>query len=166
MFRYSRMGASSRITGVARSRSERARAISRERLHWIVPLLVIAASVSVADAQPQIAPATLDCVEVVHAEANDELTRYLSNQGGLRLTFALQTGGDYAMIGNLGMTELATIRADFALQLIERTPIGNLNLTTILLSPKDGVYQAVHSRHSVIFGGLVPSQTLLTCRAR
>jgi len=78
----------------------------------------------------------------------------------------MQTSGDYVMIGNLGMTELATIRVDFALQLIERTPIGNVNLTTILLSPVDGVYQAVHSRHSVILDGLVPSQTLLACRAR
>lgn len=152
--------------GVARSRSGRALATSCERLRLFVPMLALAATVSVANAQPQIAPATLDCVETVHAEANDELTGYTSKQGGLRLTFAMQTGGDYAMIGNLGMTELATIRVDFALQLIERTPIGNLNLTTILLSPKEGVYQAVHSRHPVILGGLVPSQTLLACRAR
>lgn len=160
------MEASSRIMGVAQSHSERALATSCERLRLFVSMLVVAATISDAKAQPQIAPATLDCVETVHAEANDELTAYASKQGSLRLTFAMQAGGDYAMIGNLGMTELATLRVDFALQLIERTPIGNLNLTTILLSPEDGVYQAVHSRHSVIFDGLVPSQTLLACRAR
>lgn len=151
---------------MARSRSERALATSCERLRLFVSIVVIGATISDAKAQTQIAPATLDCVETVHAEADDALTGYASKQGNLRLTFAMQTDGDYAMIGNLGMTELATIRADFALQLIERTPIGNLNLTTIFLSPKDRVYQAVHSRHSVILGGIVPSQTLLACRAR
>ena len=129
-------------------------------------MLGIATTVSDAKAQPTTTPPTLDCVETVHAEANDGLTEYASKHDGLRLTFAMQTSGDYAMIGNLGMTELATVRVGFALQLIEKTPIGGMNLTTILLSPENGVYQAVHSRHSVIFGELVPSQTLLTCRAR
>lgn len=111
-------------------------------------------------------PPTIDCVEVVHAQANDTLTDYVAKRDDLKLTFSEQTNGKFAMIGNLGLSELITVRGEGFVQLIEQSPVGNMNLTTIVLPPRDGVYRAVHSRHSVILGDLVPSQTLLACRAR
>ena len=111
-------------------------------------------------------PATIDCLEVVHASANDDLTAYASVRDAFALTFARQESGEYEMIGKLGSAELETVRGEGFTQFIELTPLGGVTLTTILSKSVNGSYTAVHSRHSVIGGHLVPSQTILSCSGR
>lgn len=111
-------------------------------------------------------PPTLDCIEVVHAEADDALKAYSSKSGRFAVTFARKTDGDYTMVGNLGTTDLVTMRGNGFVQLLERTPAGTLNLTTIMTEPEGGRFRAIHSRHPIIFGQLVPSQYVLSCVPR
>jgi hypothetical protein len=84
----------------------------------------------------------------------------------LKLTFSALPNGDYVMIGNLGSTELATVHGNGFVQFIERTPLGTMNLTTILTQPNGAIYKGVPSRHTIIVGELAPSQYLLSCQRR
>ncbi|MDZ7629143.1 MAG: hypothetical protein U5J99_12160 [Parvularculaceae bacterium] len=111
-------------------------------------------------------PLTLDCAEVVHAEANEELTQYTSKRDpSFTLTFA-RDDEIWTMVGNLGSSSIAAVDGIEAVALIEKTPWGNLNITSIEKRSSDGVFRAVHSRHSIALGQFIPSQFLLNCRGR
>ena len=83
--------------------------------------------------------------------------------GEFTLTFLIdhETSNAY-MIGNLGSTKVTlTGSDDEKLTLIEVTPAGNVMITTI-----DGNLNSVHSRHTVTFGELLPSQYHGACEIR
>ncbi len=62
------------------------------------------------------------------------------------------------IVGNAGMSPLTPLVGADSLAFVEVTPSGSVMMTTI---GADGV--AVHSRHSVVVGSLVPSQHYGTC---
>lgn len=129
-------------------------------------VILIAASALPAIASAEL-PVTLDCVEVVHAEANEQLTSYKSrrDEPAFSLTFA-RSGEGWAMVGNLGVGYIDAIDGVESVTLIEKTPWGTLNVTAIGKRARNGVYKAVHSRHTIPDGNFAPSQYLLDCNAR
>jgi hypothetical protein len=66
--------------------------------------------------------------------------------------------GDAFMIGNNGLTEVFTIEGEEGVTFLERLLSGTVQTTTIANSNI-----AVHSRHTIISGDLVPSQYYGTC---
>ncbi|WP_434352570.1 hypothetical protein VH441_04900 [Psychrobacter sp. HD31] len=77
----------------------------------------------------------------------------------LKLTFLLDDiSGKAYIIGNNGSKEVAYIFNDEARTFIEITDTGNVMTTTITSK-----LEAVHSRNSVIFGKLIPSQYYGSC---
>ena len=75
------------------------------------------------------------------------------------LTFILddETGKAY-MKGNLGTEDVQVISADSSITFVEITDTGNVMTTTI-----DSAGKSVHSRNSVLFGEIVPTQYYGTC---
>lgn len=131
-----------------------------------VAILGLGAMLASAPAFAQV-PATLDCVAATNATANDKLTAYTAaSDTNFRLTFSQMDDGRFAMIGNLGLSPLVTTVSKSSIHLIESPPLGGMNATTIELPGNKGEFNAVHSRHAMILGSLVPSQYLLKCRSR
>jgi uncharacterized protein YuzE len=76
-----------------------------------------------------------------------------------KLTFLVDEKADKAYIlGNNGSNEVANIYRGDGRTFIEITGTGNVMTTTI--TPE---LEAVHSRHSVMFGKLIPSQYYGKC---
>jgi len=112
----------------------------------LLPVLAIA---PMSAAQTATLPATLECVEVVHAEANDRLTNCSTRRSDFSVTFSELAEGEYVMVGSLGATSLVTMRSEGFVQFVERTPVGNVNLTTILGKPEGGsTMQCTHATAS------------------
>ena len=112
-------------------------------------------------------PWTLDCSEVIHAEANDALDDYkVRKERKFVLTFSRQSADEWIMVGNLGTVPILAIQGSGVVHLFETTPTGAINVTQISTRSTAGGYPAVHSRHTVILGELVPSQYLLRCQER
>jgi hypothetical protein len=127
----------------------------------------LAVFVFIMPASAQELPWTLDCLEVIHAEANDDLDSYnVKKDRNFHLTFSRQSEDEWIMVGNLGSVPVVAIPKNTAVYLVETTPAGAINLTQISTASDDGVFAAVHSRHTVILGALAPSQYLLSCTGR
>ena len=68
------------------------------------------------------------------------------------------------MIGNLGLTDVTPISGSEALTFLEILDNGVVQTTTLdMMSNKEQSVDAVHSRHSIIFG-LFPSQAYGDCK--
>ena len=76
------------------------------------------------------------------------------------LTFLVD--GDKAhLVGNNGSEPVTAIANDDYVSFIEVTANGNVMTTTILADGK-----SVHSRNTIMFGDLIPSQYYGTCESR
>ena len=112
-------------------------------------------------------PSTLDCVEVIHAQANDELTNFeITRDKTFEITFAMVSDDEWIMTGNAGATPLVKIDGPGVVHFLESTPLGTINITQIETTLANGKYRAVHSRHPTLLGEIFPSQWLLSCKAR
>ena len=68
------------------------------------------------------------------------------------------------MIGNIGLTEVIPISGSEALTFLEILDTGVVQSTTLdMLSNKEQSVDAVHSRHTILFG-LFPSQAYGNCK--
>jgi hypothetical protein len=105
----------------------------------------------------------------VSAQSSNYYCKYLSysNSSGLQiaeetfwLTFVVnRNSGESFMTGNNGTEEVKFIEGSLgAITFIEQTDVGNVMITTITAS-----LESVHSRNSVLFGDLMPSQYYGTC---
>lgn len=105
-----------------------------------------------------IAETLFDC-EYDHYSSDDLRVEKAKN---FNLLFLVRDDGSASMIGNLGAEPLK-IRtpSDDAINFIETTDTGNLMLTTI-----DSELKSVHSRHTVMYGELVPTQYYGQCTVR
>ncbi len=70
------------------------------------------------------------------------------------------------MIGNAGATDVGVINGDNSIHIIEQTPSGNMNITTIFNPPikNSSNYPVVHSRHVNIFDEPMTSQYVGLCK--
>ena len=70
------------------------------------------------------------------------------------------------MVGNHGATSVFVSNGYQSLNIVEETPAGNLNITTIFLGGKDATRQApaVHSRHINLGAEPYPSQSAGFCK--
>jgi len=76
-----------------------------------------------------------------------------------RLTFRVDTSSKKAyIIGNVGSSEVSLVPNADGLTLVEITGSGNV-MTTVITS----IGKTVHSRGSILFGDLVPSQYYGSC---
>jgi hypothetical protein len=74
--------------------------------------------------------------------------------------------GTGRLIGNGGASDVHTFRGDGAINILERTGTGNMNLTTIFISKNPafkGKFPVVQSRHVNLPNGPVISQHLGLC---
>lgn len=62
------------------------------------------------------------------------------------------------MIGNGGVSNVVAVNGDEGITFLERLPTGAVQTTTIIMSGA-----AVHSRHSIMFDELTPSQYYGRC---
>lgn len=114
----------------------------------IIQILVIALF-----STPVFATTTFTCNFNVFAD-NEGL-----HEEELSLTFLIDADAEKAyMIGNNGSSEVAHIYRGDGRSFIEITTTGNVMVTTITPDMK-----AVHSRNSVMFGMLMPSQFYGVC---
>ena len=75
------------------------------------------------------------------------------------LTFIVDRDSNKAyVLGNNGSEEVKLLETSERLVFIELTATGNIMTTTI-----DSKLQTVHSRHTVVFGELLPSQYYGNC---
>ena len=83
-----------------------------------------------------------------------------SVKGEFVLTFLMDADTSKAYIlGNSGSAEVSMLDSSGGISFIEVTPVGNVMTTAIDPSGK-----SVHSRNSIMFGELLPSQYYGTCR--
>jgi len=111
---------------------------------------------------------TLLLINQAHSEVVTYVCDYRlsSDQDGVKsqdkpfiLTFMKDSeNGKFYVLGNLGTTEVIAIEKETQITFIEVTSTGNVMTTTI-----DSKLQTVHSRNSVLFGEIVPSQYYGTC---
>jgi len=79
-----------------------------------------------------------------------------------RLTFLIDTSSKKAyIIGNVGSSDVSLVPNAEGLTLVEITSSGNV-MTTVITSKG----KSVHSRGSIVFGDLVPSQYYGSCRKK
>ena len=74
--------------------------------------------------------------------------------------------GTGRMIGNSGSENVQVLSGDGSNHIIERTPSGNMNITTIFSSTQKNPneYPVVHSRHINLIGGPLVSQYVGLCK--
>ena len=74
--------------------------------------------------------------------------------------------GTGRMIGNSGSETVQVLKGDGSTHIVERTPSGNMNTTTIFNSTQKNsdLYPVVHSRHINLMGGPFPSQYVGLCK--
>jgi hypothetical protein len=71
------------------------------------------------------------------------------------------------LIGNVGVAQVQAIEGSDSIHLIETTPFGNINITTIFFTEKsklNGRYPVVHSRHMKSSSGPLPQQYIGLCK--
>ena len=79
-----------------------------------------------------------------------------------RLTFLIDTSSKKAyLIGNVGSSEISLVPNTEGLTLVEITDSGNVMTTAITSKGK-----SVHSRGSIVFNDLVPSQYYGSCQKK
>ena len=84
----------------------------------------------------------------------------LEPAGQFALRFTLDTiSNDAFMVGNNGLSQVMPVSNKDGITFVEVTNTGNVMTTTI--NTTDG--ESVHSRNSIIVGGLVPTQYYGTC---
>lgn len=72
--------------------------------------------------------------------------------------------GKARIIGNAGSEDLVAMIGNGVLHFVERTPSGNLNVTSVFATrSKARKFKAVHSRHVLIAGVPLPSQAYGYC---
>jgi len=125
---------------------------------------IIAAALSSASAAEAPIPKSLKCEfpsGVFHAWG--EKTEIVSDKMELVFDSIDTKAGTARMIGNAGAGDIAVILTLDHLSFVETTVSGNINLTTVYVSP--GELRAVHSRHISDLDGLpLLSQYYGTCR--
>ncbi len=89
-------------------------------------------------------------------EGNHKLEENLQ----IRFTYNKDTGKSY-MLGNIGRSEVELFRTNNKATFIEITTIGNVTTTTI-----DNNLNSVHSRNTVMFGEIEPSQYYGKCKVK
>lgn len=74
--------------------------------------------------------------------------------------------GTGRMIGNSGSENVQVLNGDGSIHIVERTPSGNMNVTTIFSPPQKNPtqYPLVHSRHLNFIGGPLVSQFVGLCK--
>ena len=71
------------------------------------------------------------------------------------------------LIGNVGVAQVQAIEGNESIHLIETTPFGNINITTIFFTEKNksnGRHPVVHSRHMKSSSGPLPQQYIGLCK--
>jgi hypothetical protein len=76
------------------------------------------------------------------------------------------TAGKAQIVGNAGAANVAMVVGEATATFIERTPMGNINTTTIYLKLEGTRFPAVESRHVGDAFGLMLSQNYGYCEAR
>ena len=73
--------------------------------------------------------------------------------------------GNGRLVANNGGADVLVRRGQFTINIFEFTPVGNVNVTTMLTRDvvHGGKVQVVHSRHVANLPGLLPSQRVGTC---
>ena len=74
--------------------------------------------------------------------------------------------GTGRMIGNSGSETVQVLRGDGSFHIVERTPSGNMNTTTIFNPTQkySDLYPVVHSRNMNLMSGPFPSQYVGLCK--
>lgn len=74
--------------------------------------------------------------------------------------------GTGRMIGNSGSETVQVLNGDGSIHIVERTPSGNMNTTTIFiqLQKNPSEHPVVHSRHLNFVGGPLVSQFVGLCK--
>jgi hypothetical protein len=74
--------------------------------------------------------------------------------------------GTGRMIGNSGSENVQVLNGDGSVHIVERTPSGNMNTTTIFTQSQknQNEYPVVHSRHLNFVGGPLVSQFVGLCK--
>jgi hypothetical protein len=67
------------------------------------------------------------------------------------------------LIGNIGTSDILVLETPGHLTFVEPTKSGNMTITTVYRSSKDGPYSAVHSRHVGMLSSPMASQMYGTC---
>jgi hypothetical protein len=80
----------------------------------------------------------------------------------LALTF-IATPSTSLMVGNNGSAEVISFFGEIAVTFIERLGSGATQTTTIDVMGNQNPYPAVHSRHTIAAGKMIPSQYYGTC---
>ena len=78
-----------------------------------------------------------------------------------------KTKGTARLIGNVGVAQVQAIEGNESIHLIETTPFGNMNITTIFFTEKsklNGRHPVVHSRHMKSSSGPLPQQYIGLCK--
>ena len=120
-------------------------------------LILCAALVAAGPARGQKAPAKFTCT--FERQASPE-TGKISKVKPFKLNFLIDiTSRKAYMVGNNGVAEVRLVAGDTGMTFLEVLGTGAVQSTT--MDEKRG---AVHSRHTMIAGGLVPSQYYGTCR--
>ncbi|MBZ0105158.1 MAG: hypothetical protein K8H84_05965 [Sulfuricella denitrificans] len=95
-------------------------------------------------------------------------TRYSDQEGGhkvkekFELNFIVdKAAGKSYLLGNNGSTEVKLIESSDQLAFLEVTSTGNIMTTAI-----DRKLNSVHSRNSVMFGEMLPSQYYGKCKVK
>ena len=89
--------------------------------------------------------------------SSDELQ--IKKANGFDLRFVIRDDGTASMIGNAGAAPVHPVIGEDQVTFFETTPSGNFMMTTIDFAQ----LKSVHSRHTVMIGGLVPSQYYGKC---
>ena len=128
---------------------------------------LIACLIFGSDAVAQELPWTLDCAEVIHAEATEALDDFAVRKDRVfSITFSRISEDEWIMTGNAGSVPVVSILGPGVIHFLESTPFGTINITQVSLADDRGTHNAVHSRHPVIADTLAPSQYLLQCQVR
>ena len=89
--------------------------------------------------------------------ANEEGLHSVESEFVLTFLVDFDTGKGY-ILGNVGSSEISILQSDGGMSFIEVTAVGNVMTTTM-----DDSGKSVHSRNSVMFGELLPSQYYGSC---
>ncbi len=91
---------------------------------------------------------------------------FLSDLGELVFDQLDVQKGTGRIIGNAGSAAVSVIKGNQGLHILEGTASGNLNITTIFDTDRNGStnYYVVHSRHLRLSSGPFPSQHVGNCQ--
>ena len=75
-----------------------------------------------------------------------------------KLNFIVDSAGKSYMLGNNGSSEVKSLKGENQIAFLEVTATGNIMTTAI-----DSNLKSVHSRNSIMFGKMIPSQYYGKC---